>query len=108
MINWTLCLGLGLLQEIKPIVKNWIDIVDHSIDIGTKKALVVLRVSADALQKRGKAIRFEDCECIGLTVSEKVNGETISAELETIFEQSGKPSAILKDKDATLNKGVRL
>jgi hypothetical protein len=63
VINWTLRLGLGLLQEIKPIVKNWIAIVDHSIDIGTKKALVVLRVSADALQKRGKAIRFEDCEC---------------------------------------------
>ena len=50
-------------------------IIDHSIDIGTKKALVVLRVKLDALSKRGGAIRLEDCECIGLRIGERVNGE---------------------------------
>lgn len=107
-INWTLRLGLGLLREVKPITEKWVAILDHSIDIGTKKALVVLRVKADALAQRGQAIRLSDCECIGLTVSEKVNGEHIAAELTTIFKQAGKPEAIVKDKDATLNKGVRL
>jgi len=108
VINWTLRLGLGLLQEVKPISTQWIAIIDHSIDIGTKKALVVLRVTADALQKRGSAITLEDCECIGLTVSDKITGESISEELTTIFKQSGHPCAVIKDKDATLNKGVSL
>jgi len=108
IINWTLRLGLGLLQEVKPVQKKWIAIIDHSIDIGTKKALVVLRVMADTLQKRGSAITLGDCECIGLTVSEKVTGESIVDELTAIFKQSGKPCAIIKDKDFTLNKGVAL
>ena len=79
-----------------------------SIDIGTKKALVVLRVTLDALSQRGAALQLKDCECIGLKISEKVNGESRSLDLEDIFNQAGKPSAIIKDCDATLQKGVRL
>ena len=108
VINWSLRLGLGLLAQIQAVTKPWVAIIDHSIDIGTKKALVVLRVEVDALSKRGSAIRLEDCECIGLTVSDKVTGDTICLELEDIFSRAGKPVAIIKDRDATLNKGVRL
>lgn len=108
VINWSLRLGLGLLTQVQVVAKPWIAIIDHSIDIGTKKALVVLLVEVDALSKRGSAIRLEDCKCIGLTVSEKVTGDTICLELEEIFNRAGKPIAIIKDRDATLNKGVRL
>jgi hypothetical protein len=82
--------------------------VDHSIDIGTKKAFVVLRVTMDALAKKGKAIQLEDCECIGLKVSEAVNGESISLALCEMFNQAGSPTAVIKDCDYTLDKGVRL
>lgn len=108
VINWSLRLGLGLLAQIQTIAKPWVAIIDHSIDIGTKKVLVVLRVEVDALLKRGTAIRLEDCECIGLTVSDKVTGDTLCPELEDIFDRAGKPVAIIKDRDATLQKGVRL
>ena len=108
VINWSLRLGLGLLKQVKPITKPWVAIIDHSIDIGTKKALVVLRVTMDALSDRGSAIQLKDCECIGLKISEKVTGETILSELEDIFSLAGKPDVIIKDADATLNKGVRL
>jgi len=70
--------------------------------------MVVLRVTVDALSERGSAIRLEDCQCVGLTVSDKVNGESIHLELEDIFSRAGRPLAILKDADATLQKGVRL
>ena len=61
-----------------------------------------------ALSKRGAAIQLEDCECIGLKVCERVNGESIARDLEEIFNQAGKPKAIIKDGDYTLQKGVRL
>ena len=48
VINWSLRLGLGLLSQVQTVTKPWIAIIDHSIDIGTKKALVVLRVEVDA------------------------------------------------------------
>ncbi len=89
VINWSLRLGLGLLTQAKTIAKPWVAIIDHSIDIGTKKVLVVLRVEVDALSKRGPAVRLEDCECIGLTVSDKVTGETVYPELEAIFNRAG-------------------
>jgi hypothetical protein len=108
VINWTLRLGLGLLKQVKPISTPWLAIIDHSIDIGTKKALVVLRVNVTALSQRGTAIQLEDCECIGLKVCERVNGESIERDLEAIFKQAGKPKAIIKDGDYTLQKGVRL
>jgi hypothetical protein len=107
-INWTLRLGLGLLQQVIPIDIPWLAIIDHSIDIGTKKALVVLRVPLMALVIRGGAIRLEDCECVGLTINDQINGDTIAADLQTIFTQAGLPAAIIKDGDYTLNKGVSL
>lgn len=108
VINWTLRLGLGLLKRVAPIDAPWLAIIDHSIDIGTKKALVVLRVPIDALARRQSAITLEDCECIGLKVCEQVNGERISRDLTEIFQQAGVPGAIIKDGDYTLQKGVRL
>ena len=108
MINWTLRVGLGLLRQVAPISQPWVAIIDHSIDVGTKKALVVLRVPLEALSQRGAAIQLGDCECIGLTVAETVNGETVALHLEEIFTRSGTPVAITKDCDATLQKGVRL
>ena len=108
IINWTLRLGLGMLKQVKPLAEPWIAIIDHSIDIGTKKAMVVLRVTVKALQERGSAICLSDCECIGLTVSDKVNGETIHTELDEILNRAGDPVAVVKDSDRTLAKGVRL
>jgi hypothetical protein len=108
VINWVLRFGLGLLKQVKPIDQDWLAIIDHSISIGTKKVLVVLRISLDALADRGSAVKLEDCECIGLKISEEVNGYTIADDLDDIFAKSGNPKAIIKDCDATLNKGCRL
>jgi len=55
VINGTLRLGLGRLKQVKPTGKPWLAIIDHSIDIGTKKVLVVLRVTLEALSQTPKA-----------------------------------------------------
>lgn len=107
-INWTLRLGLGLLKQVRPLARPWVAIIDHSIDIGTKKALVVLRVTLDAVSTKKRAICLEDCECVGLSIAEKVNGASIARELKTVFDRAGTPVAVLKDCDRTLHKGVRL
>lgn len=108
VINWTLRFGLGMLKQIQSTSKPWVAIIDHSIDIGIKKALVVLRVNIDVLSQRKKAMTLEDCECIGVKVSQTVNGKTIAQELTDIFTIAGTPTAIIKDCDYTLQKGVKL
>jgi hypothetical protein len=107
-INWCLYLGLGLLTQVKPVEEDWVAIIDHSIGIGPNKVLVVLRVHSDVISKFGRAIRLEDCECIGLKVLDTVNGETTAADLTEIFAKSGNPSMVIRDCDYTLKKGVNL
>lgn len=108
VINWTLRLGLALLNQVARIDDTWVAILDHSIDIGIKKVLVVLRVRVGALQARESALRLEDCECIGIQVSEKTDGETIAAGLSEIFQKAGTPIAIIKDGGRDLARGVDL
>ena len=108
VINWTSRFGLGLLKQIEKINEPWVAIIDHSIDIGTKKVLVILRVRLDIFKNRQKAIALSDCQCVGLKISEVVNAKTISNDLEECFKQSGIPTAIIKDNDSALKKGVSL
>lgn len=108
VINWSLRLGLGLLNQVTFCSEPWIAIVDHSIGFGVAKTLVVLRVGLDVLTKKGGAITLKDCECIGIKICETVNGESTSLDLEEIFQKSGHPAAILKDCDSSLNKGYHL
>lgn len=82
--------------------------MDHSIDIGVKKVLVVLRVKISALAERGSAISLQDCECIGVKVHDVTNGEVVALDLEDIFSKSGIPVAIIKDGGGDLKKGVQL
>ncbi len=108
VINWSVRFGLAVLNRVAPMGTPWLAIMDHSIDIGVKKALVVLRVPIDALARRGGAIQLEDCECIGLRVTEHTDGETVATELAEIFAIAGDPIAIIKDGGTDLGKGVAL
>jgi hypothetical protein len=108
VINWTLRLGLALLQQVQPLAEPWLAIIDASIDMGVKKVLVVLRVAVGALARQGAASGLADCEGIGLVVSAQSDGETVAAALSAIFAQAGAPVAIIKDGGTDLAKGVRL
>lgn len=108
VINWTLRVGLALLSGIQPIADPWVAIIDMSIDVAVKKALVVLRVKLSALADRDGAITLADAQCVGIEVSESWNGVDVAAALARIFAKAGNPLAILKDKGGDLAKGVRL
>jgi len=106
VINWNLRVGVFLLEQVKQSTERWIAIMDCSIDIGTRKALVVLRVPLDVLLKTGKALTLKDCECIGVKISSTWNGQTVAAALTEIFAIAGAPVAILKDGGSDLKRGV--
>lgn len=108
VINWVLRYGLFRLNSIQRLDKPWAAIVDHSIDIGVKRILVVLRVSLDCLVNSGGAPTLKDCECIGLCISEKTDHITVAQQLKDVFSQSGNPTVIVKDGARNLSKGVNL
>ena len=108
VLNWTMRVGLALLNRAGKVAYPWIAIIDYSLAIGTNKVLVVLRVPLTKLREKGKALTLEDCECAGMRIHQKVKGEVVSAALESIFKQTGEPVAILKDKGTDLSRGVSL
>ena len=108
VIHWSLRAGVSVFSQVRAVESPWIAIIDCSIDVGTRKALVVLRVPISALAQRQGAIGLEDCQCIGLEVSSRWNGPLVKTALDKIFNKAGQPQAILKDGGTDLNKGVKL
>ena len=89
VIHWTLRAGIALFEQVSTLSEPWVAILDCSIDIGTRKALVVLRVALSALERKQGAIGPRDCECIGLEVSHQWNGLRVSEALTRIFAKTG-------------------
>ena len=108
VIHWTLRAGVALYNQVAPLAEPWVALIDCSIAIGTRKALVILRVPLRLLHKKDSALGLQDCECIGLEISSQWNGESVNEALERIFTRAGVPAAILKDGGADLKKGVEL
>lgn len=108
VINWHLRVGVFLLQSVTKICEPWVAIMDCSIDIGTRKALVVLRVPISVLSLTGEALSLKDCECLAIKIAHTWNGNTVAATLADIFSLAGTPVAIIKDGGGDLRKGVNL
>lgn len=108
VINWTLRVGVAIFKQGATIIEPWVALIDCSIDIGTRKALVVLRVPLSALENKQGAIGPQDCECIGLEVTHQWDGQLVCEALTRVFEKAGNPKAIIKDGGTDLKKGVEL
>jgi hypothetical protein len=108
VINWSLRLGCYLLNKaLKPVVEPWICIIDHTIQVGTKKAFVVLKVPVQRLCSC-TALVLKDVEVLYLKVQEKCNGVIVKDLLGELFQSVGHPVQIVLDGGPDLNKGVRL
>lgn len=108
VIHWTLRAGMTIFNEVSPADEPWLAVIDCSIDIGTRKALVVLRVPLSALHQKQDAIGLRDCQCIGLKIATRWNGPLVKDALADIFGKAGMPCAIIKDGGTDIKRGVEL
>jgi len=108
VIHWTLRAGMTIFNEVGPTDEPWIAVIDCSIDIGTRKALVVLRVPLLALHQKQDAIGLQDCECVGLKIATRWNGPLVKDAMADIFGKAGMPRAIIKDGGTDIKRGVEL
>ena len=108
VIHWTLRAGMTIFNQVRPMDEPWLAVIDCSIDIGTRKALVVLRVPLSVLHQKQDAIGLRDCQCIGLKIATRWNGQLIKDALADIFGKAGMPCAIIKDGGTDIKSGVEL
>lgn len=104
---WLLRVGLWALLRPKTIGDDWVWMVDHSIQIGQCKCLVVLGFRL-SMRPPGRPLCHEDMELIALVPMTHSNKEAVAVCLEEAVAQTGVPRAILDDHGADLHGGVEL
>jgi hypothetical protein len=104
---WLLRIGLAALLRPKTIADDWAWLVDHSIQIGQCKCLVILGIRLRDLPE-GRPLGHQDMEPIALVPMMSSTKQTVAVCLENAVAQTGVPRAILDDHGADLHGGVEI
>ena len=104
---WLLRIGLAALLRPKVIADDWVWMVDHSIQIGQCKCLVILGIRLCELPE-GRPLCHQDMEPIALVPMTSSTKQTVAVCLENAVAQTGVPRAILDDHGADLHGGVEI
>jgi hypothetical protein len=106
--NWVLRLGLYELERPKLRAADWALILDHTIQVGPHKALLILGVNLEELNGDNFTLGHQDVTVLGLEICERSNGEKVLEALEKIKEQIGEPRVLVSDAGSDIRKAARL
>ena len=103
---WLLRLGYYKLKRPKAHGDDWVWIVDHTVQLGPEKCLVILGIRLSRLPYPGRSLRHEDMEPIEVVPVKKSNGEIVYQQLEEAIARTGVPRQIVGDEGSDLKKGI--
>ena len=101
---WIMRVGLAALRRPKVVADDWVWLVDHSIQIGQQKCLVILGARQSELPM-GLPLRHEDMQPIALEPMISSTKETVHKCLEDAATKTGIPRAIVDDHGSDLHGG---
>ena len=104
---WLLRLGLAALLRPKVIADDWAWMIDHSIQVGPCKCLVILGIRLGELPEN-RALGHRDLEPIALVPMISSTQPAVAACLEEAARRTGVPRVILDDHGADLHGGVEI
>lgn len=105
---WVLRLGYYKLTRPKQKADDWAWLVDHSIQIGTQKCLVILGIRLCNLPEAGECLKHEDLEPIDIIPVDESNKQIVCQQFEMNIEKTGVPRVIVKDDGSDLTGGATL
>lgn len=103
---WLLRLGYYKLTREKEKANDWIWIVDHTIQWGKEKCLVILGVRQSALPKADTILCHEDVEPLALFPVTTSNGDVVYQQLEDTVFKTGVPREIISDHGSDVKSGI--
>lgn len=103
---WILRLGYYKLTRAKEQADDWVWIVDHTVQVGDEKCLVILGLRLSALPAVGQCLRHQDVEPIALIPVEQSNGAVVYQQLEAQVAKTGLPREIISDHGTDLKAGL--
>jgi hypothetical protein len=104
--NWLLRLGLYELTRPLEQADDWIWIVDHTIQIGTVRCLVIVGCRTSAWQVLHRPLRHQDLNVVALAPAESSSSDVVLQEFEKSVARCGVPRAILSDGAPVLKRAI--
>jgi len=106
--TWLLRLGLHELTCAKPAGDDWAWLVDHTVQLGPHKGLIVVGLRLGAWQESPRPLEHEDVRLLHLEPTEHSDGTTVHGQLDKVMARTGVPRQIVSDGGSDLRCGVRL
>ena len=105
--SWLLRIGLHELSRPKEDAADWIWIVDHTVQLGSMKCLLIVGVRQAVWETLDRPLTHEDLSVITLEPVEKSNGDVVYEQLQQAVQKVGQPRMILSDQGADIGCGAR-
>jgi len=104
---WLLRVGYYKLTRPKVQAADWVWILDHTVQAGRLKCLVILGIRLADLPPPGEHLALRHLEPIGVVPMASSNGEAVLEQLERHVSVTGPPCGIVSDHGADLWAGVQ-
>ena len=103
---WILRIGLYEITRPKEYTSDRVWIVDHTVQIGTTKCLLIVGVRLSLWQETKGPLRHQDLEVLALEPVDHSDGETVREQLEATAAKVGVPRGILSDHGTDIKRGI--
>jgi hypothetical protein len=103
---WLLRLGHAILTGALCKADNWAWLIDHSVQIGQEKCLVILGIRLCDLPKQGTSLQHTDLKLIALVPRKSWTRVEVDEQLEAASQRLGVPRVIVDDHGADIAGGV--
>lgn len=105
---WTTQVGFYKLKRVKTIAKDWMVIIDASIQMGEKKCVLILGARAADLRKiKNRALTLEDLEVLSIRIVCTLNNQVVNEMLTDVESTVGKIVAICSDRGSEILCGIK-
>ena len=105
---WMSRIGLFALNCKKPRAKDWLWMMDHTVQLGPWKCLVIVGVRLSHWRSLKRPLRHEDLSLLNLTPMTTASKQAVAKELKRTASKVGLPTAVLSDEGAELKSGMAI
>ena len=106
---WLMRLGLYELLRKKEAAKDWVWIMDHTVQLGPQKCLVIVGVRLSSWRRKKGPLQHEDLALLKLVPMQQSTAIAVAEQLEATRKEMGVvPAAVLSDEGAELKSGMNI
>lgn len=105
---WLLRIGLYALQAPKEQAQDWVWIMDHTMQLGQYKCLVIVGIRLKDWNPQRGPLAHEDVQLLNLTPMDQATGERVHEQLLQTAQVTGLPRAVVSDGGTDLKRAMQI